>query len=559
MSKQCRSEKTTERRLVYNDDSQGVYETNLGTVEQDLRNWIDKPLSNLPIDTYAWCIATPFIVMHDSAVGEVYGRRFDTPPDHAAEVMQELHRNGTDVLHIVADQAHHRGVEFIASVRMNDTHHRLPDATSPGVPQLLLDHPEYAIKRQDGIGETALDYSHAEVRQVVLAILQELAEEYDIDGLELDFTRWGKLFARNESLQKIDLMTEFVGDVRRVLDQAAKNRSRDRLTLGVAVPQSLFLSNLCGLDPKRWVENDWLDYIIQCDFNCSDLQIPVAEFAEFCKPARCTHLVRMGAMNGGQWRDKPYFNDRKLHTKKDIGYGGMRLTCDEARGVAASILGFGADGVGLWNMCCNMGERHKAGPICETMTREQYQQYMLKWAAEVVDPEKVFGGRRVYHFVPIYKSMQLVERNYPVNELRKGPMGEPVQIITFPPGSESYRRAYCFLMADGKNGEKLAGELRFRILQSTLDDRFAFDINGVAINPEQIETTVESDNELPAVWYQVALADCPPFAGGNELGITPTAIADCSHKLDAPEKYGPVPYMEELEITVESQSGGGTK
>ena len=175
------------RRVIYNDDSQGVYETRPGSAEADLRSWVDKPLSQIPVDTYAWCIAFPDIVMHNSKVGEVVGQRFADPPGQSAVAIRELHQAGTDVMHVVADQAHRHGVEIVASMRMNDTHQRQPNPNDPGVPQLLLDHPEYAIRRQDGVQETALDYGFSEVRDYRLAILRELAEDYDVDGLFTDF------------------------------------------------------------------------------------------------------------------------------------------------------------------------------------------------------------------------------------------------------------------------------------------------------------------------------------------------------------------------------------
>ena len=47
------------RRIIYNDDSQGVRETNPGTVAEDLRAGVARPLTRIPVDTYAWCIFVP--------------------------------------------------------------------------------------------------------------------------------------------------------------------------------------------------------------------------------------------------------------------------------------------------------------------------------------------------------------------------------------------------------------------------------------------------------------------------------------------------------------------
>ena len=384
-----------------------------------------------------------------------------------------------------------------------------------------------------------------------LAILRELAQDYDIDGVELDFVRWGKCFAREEAPFKIGIMTSFVGEVRGVLDEAARKRGRDRLVLGVQVMRSLYLCHLAGLDPGAWVQQGWADYLIQCDFNCTDPQIPVAEFTDFCAGSRCTHHVRMGNLIGGRWTRKPDTTGRKTRLNNNCGYSGMVLTPEEARGAAANIYGFGANGIGFWNVCCNMGNKHKPGTH-PGVPREEFQEDLLRWAAEVARPENVWRGRRVYHFVPIYKGETIKVRNYPVNELRTGPMGEPTQIVAFNPDSKGLRQIFRFLMADGRDGEKLVGTLLFRILQSTSADQFVFDINRQPIDPARARTEAVADEELPYLQFEFDLADCPPFAGQNELGITPIKIVGHQPADDyAASLYGSVPYLEELIVTVD--------
>lgn len=534
------------RRLIYNDDSQGVSETRPGHAVEDLQAWVDKPLSRLAIDTYAWCIAFPDVCQYNTRAGEVYGARCNEAPNAAAAAIRELHAQGTDVLEVVAAQARQHQVEFVASVRMNDTHGLYPDPADPQISQLLLDHPEWVIRRDDGVPERAMDYSVPEVRAHRLRILRELAENYDIDGIELDFTRWAKFFARNEAPAKAPIMTEFVGDVRAMLDEVAQARSRPRFVLGVQVLESLHLNLLAGLQPQHWVQSGWVDFLIQCDFNCTNPQLPVAEFAAFCRDSPCTHHVRMGNMMGGSWSGKPHSHERSTAAyKNNAGYGGMVLTPGEARGAAANIYGFGADGIGLWNICCNMGSRHKAdatGP-----DREKFQQDMLDWIEAVQNPQNVAAGSRCYHFVPLYKRESLPVRNYPVNALMAGPTGWPVQIVRFPSRATGHRQAFRFVMADGRNGEALKGTAHWRILASTPADGFVFDINGTYLLPSAIRTVVEEDEELPAVWYEVDLFDCPEFAGDNELGVTLTELGG--------NRTGDDPYLEELVVVVEPDTG----
>ena len=537
------------RRIIYNDDSQGVAETRPGSVEQDLRAWVDKPLSRIPVDTYAWCIAFPDVVMHDSKVAEVMGSRFDHPPNQSCAAIAELGNQGTDVLHVIADQAHRHGVEVVASIRMNDTHNRQLDPNSPGISRFVLDHPEYLIHRHDGVAELALDYSFSEVRGHILATLKELANNYEIDGLELDFVRWAKCFAREEAPFNTQIMTDFIHQVRCMLDASTCRRRGDRPILGAQVPGSLYLNHLCGLDPRTWVQRGWLDYVIQCDFGSTDPQIPTGEFAAFCRNSPCTHHVRMGNMLSS-WSRKPHVSRRERLPNTSPGYSSMALTVEEARGAAANIYGFGADGIGLWNLCCRMGRLDET-PL-SVPEQFEFQQRMIDWACEVAHPENVWRGRRVYHFLPIHKTDRIRMRNYPVNALRMGPVGETCQIVCFFPEATGIRQVYRFQMADGKDGQTLRGSLRLRMLQSTTDNQFRFDINRQPVNPDHVRSELVPDQELPAVWHEVDLAKCPPFADQNELGITmlnkPVARLVAQ---DQPSFYEPYPYMEQLIVTVE--------
>jgi len=49
---------------------------------------------------------------------------------------------------------------------------------------------------------------------------------------------------------------------------------------------------------------------------------------------------------------------------------------------------------------------------------------------------------------------------------------------------------------------------------------------------------------LPGQRLEISLADCPPFRGQNQLGLTLTELAG---------QHQQPPYMEELEITVEQE------
>ena len=115
-------------------------------------------------------------------------------------VSQNLHSlldRGLDPLSVLIDRSHEKGMDFIASLRMGAV---------PGIGR-----PELTVAN-GGEG-----YVHPEIRSHQLAVLEELSNDYDIDGLELDFTAApggsGLSFPLGTGPTNAPLMTELVRSV----------------------------------------------------------------------------------------------------------------------------------------------------------------------------------------------------------------------------------------------------------------------------------------------------------------------------------------------------------
>ena len=528
----------TKRRIVYNDDAQGLMEAPAQGTEKFIRDFLRREVSQTPITTFTYQVALPDICLYETKVGEVYGDRLGAGFTRKyAPGIRALRARGTDVLKVVISEMKPRGLEVLAAVRMNDTHHRSIAESEPLCPRFTIQHPEYVIRQPDGrTNETALDYSHQEVRAHRLAILRELVENYDIDGLELDFCRWAKFFPRDQGMDKAQIMTAFMAEVDGMLTNVAGRKSRKRFVLGVRVPESIRTCWLAGLDVETWVRNGWIDYVSLSTWNEADPQIKVEEFARFTK-GRSHLLVAMGNMMGGYWKGLPKVLNRGL-AQAGSSYSGMLLTTEEARAFANNYYAWGADGIHFWNISCEMGENG--------MFKGQAQQERtFAWMNAVTSPAKVIEGPRHYHYLPLHKwssRMAPPERNYPWYGSRQSPLGAvKTQILEFQePG---VRQAYQFRMADGRNGEKLKGTLRFPIYFVDPGEGVEIDINGRPVLSSKVKQVPCNRDEigLPGVWFEVSLSDCPPFRGDNELGII----------LHTEKKRETAPYMEELEVVVE--------
>jgi hypothetical protein len=535
-------------RVVFNDDAQMLSEAPLEATSEFVQSWLDKEVEAVPFTTYVFLAATPDICTYDSQTGETYGDRFGAGFSRGwAAGIRGLRAEGTNALSVVTEHLHSKGKEVLAAIRMNDTHHKSLDPGNPLCPQFAIDHPQYVIEQPDGrTNETALDYSHAAVREHRLKIMREIAEGYDVDGLELNFVRWAKHFPRDQGREKAPVMTEYVGQIRDMLDVAARKRNRDRLTLGVRVPESVEACWRAGVDIETWVRKGWIDYVVISTWNNTDPQLPVDQFTRFTKPAGVDTIVVMGNMIGSIDNGPPSILDRPVAMSakhKTDSYQGMLITSSEARGAAANYYSWGADSISFWNVGIHFGGEATAAP--------EQQARIKRWTQAVRSNESVFAGPRTYRYLPMGKGMSTRKppaRNYPWYDEGRSPLGHlNSPVLTFDRDQLGKRLVFPFRMADGRKGEKLKGRMTFWVYHLSEADEMLVDINGQRVDASRIQVAPagERRGKLPGLRFEISLADCLPFRGDNELGLT----------LKAPGPYERPPYMEELEITVLDSDG----
>jgi hypothetical protein len=166
---------------------------------------------------------------------------------------------GGDVVKVFIERCRARGQAAFISLRLNDAHHKEFVDPQPGakpgasigmsVTRFYAEHPEYRIKPGSLRGaDLVQNWAVPEVRAQKFALLRELCENYDLDGLELDFLRFYSFFRVEETTreQRCAVMTGFVKDVRALLDRTARNGKRRWLC--ARVPCYLEALDLLGLD-----------------------------------------------------------------------------------------------------------------------------------------------------------------------------------------------------------------------------------------------------------------------------------------------------------------------
>ncbi len=243
--------------------------------------------------------------------------------------MYEADRQGVDYPARVIGRCRHHGISPWISLRMNDVHFN--DNLEHPFHSELWRKPEYFRKGHPGYYARGLDYAHAEVRDHYMALVKETLDRYDIDGLELDFMREPYLFSKGEEQKGGKVLTEWIGEVRQLVDEAATRR-KHQIRLGVRVPFEPETALGLGLDAPTWARQGLVDLVVATPrWRTMVFDIPLGKWRELLGD-------RVTLAGGLEVRYQPY-----------PGGPVVAMDPENAVGAAVSILSKDADVVYLFN------------------------------------------------------------------------------------------------------------------------------------------------------------------------------------------------------------------
>ncbi len=255
------------RRVLFNDDGG---ETRVPTERQvkptDFLAARIAPLAGTHVDTIVFDTTSGTFgrPAHRSAVAEMFLQREGR---YQHNILPELAPLGTDSLRIVTEHARKTGQEVFWTLRMNDTH----DASNPLlIPRLKQQHPDWLMGTKEMPPKrgtwSAVDYGRVEVRHLVRRMIAEVADNFDLDGVTLDFWRHPIFFRQTASEQPVgdeerSVLTELIRGIRADLDAAMRRRGHT-LLLAVKVPDSVGYCREIGLDVERWLGEGLVDLLV---------------------------------------------------------------------------------------------------------------------------------------------------------------------------------------------------------------------------------------------------------------------------------------------------------
>ena len=496
----CRAEttETGKPRLIQMMDDSNTYYTFCNTerpTAKHLEAMVDT-FARADVDVLTMCLHCRWQAYYDSKVVEVAG---DLSPEavqpwewthywHWLTSLRRLIAQGDDPPQVIAARCHQRGMKFLASFRLNDQHNILPHEGQYG--SFRRDHPEWVIARR------AMDYGVPEVRQHILKVARELVERYDIDGLDLDFMRWPVYFKKEEVKANTPLMTEFVRQIRSILEEGSRKKKR-RLLLSVRVPTRIGEGKVInapehspeleclgiGLDVRRWIKEGLIDMVCPMNFFYTDWPTMIRNIGEW-----------RALTEGTRCRLYP-----TIHTMAAKDYGAPYISAASQRGAAYSYYLQEAGGIALYNMMsfAPAGEVDRTGD-----NRPVYETEEAGWGTvrDMGDPTVLSTKTRRYHCY----------------------LGDLISI------ARGERKTVDFYLPEDPKGPGARGRLRFRAVNLTLDHRLEVDVNGTAVDPrtlafERRGPTRKLRDGAPVLRYSnvvdLPLAGTAAAKGNNVLGV----------------------------------------
>jgi len=450
------------RRTIYFNDARHYY---LFVFEPPMRledAWrpVDEA-AGTGVDTFIYGVARGDGLFYPSKVGLRFGAdqlAFESAPYWRVwENMQSLIDGGLDPLTVLIDRAHQKGMDFFASLRMGDL---------PGMA------PKYTLAA-GGRG-----YVHPEVRDHQFAVLEELATQYPVEGVELDFAAapGGSSFCfRPEDVPEY---TPVLTDMVRKVSEMVRHRPSSPGQIGARVYPTEELNLKVGLDVCTWLREGLVDFVapLVYAYFILDANMPI------------DWLVQAAHENGVAVYGmlQPYYRDESRRF-----YPVENATPAMMRAAAANFWEMGVDGLYTWFLSWPLGdvERSILTDLGDPeLVKESDKHYFLRRRSEAT------AGHDYEAFLPL-----------------EIPAADPGKCYRIP-----------FAIADNTQNDRMRGvKLRIGVSNLVSSDQLKMLLNGKSLEKETCRRDfIRSRDPYTGQWLEFRLEKVRPQRGRNLLEIS---------------------------------------
>ena len=262
-------------------------------------------------------------------------------------------------IRVFVEETKKRKKEVFFSYRLNGTD--MASIKPLSKPLLKESHPEWLIQSWESYGNPGYwNFAEKGVRDYKLSILRDIAENYDYDGLEIDFARVPVNLPPGYQWENRRFLTKFMQSLRKMTLEVEKHRGRPFL-LAARIPENIEGCHFDGIDIEKWASEQLIDILV---LGNRSFDVDITAFRR----------ITMGT----EIKLYPCIDD---HHATD-GY--LNPPIDVFRGVCANWWHQGADGIQTFNFEHSTSDSPNIYSNTESKSKLHLQVYK-----EIIDPKRL--------------------------------------------------------------------------------------------------------------------------------------------------------------------------
>lgn len=258
-------------------------------------------LAGTPVDAVSFCLGEGRVLLHDTKVGEQWGHNVDKWISMARRRtylnVRGLIDEGKDPLRIVCDRAHHKGFLFYPSLivqRGSDV--RGETSLWERCSEFRFNNKHLEIRAKGNLppgfpNPDNLDFMHEESRNERFAIIEEVLNNYPVDGFELQLQSNCHYFHPDEVDAGRPVLTNWIRQIHDAVKQSGEGRE-----LIVRIPSDIARCESVGMDLREWVREGIVEALVGQDMEAQYRVNEMSDFrnlVELAKDSDCRVIATM--------------------------------------------------------------------------------------------------------------------------------------------------------------------------------------------------------------------------------------------------------------------------